>query len=615
MSLTSIEQTIYKKLKAQPSQILGDPELRSALQGTPKEEIANGINGLSRKGLILIKKSGTRLLYQAVSKEEAKRTGTFEHDEGLVYGYIKDAGNMGAWARTLKTATNLPQTSFLKAIKGLEQKMAIKLVKSVKFPTRRIYMLANMTPSVELTGGPWYSDGGLDQQFIDGLLGICLIHVTRQASSLVKPVVGHTFPRKTPKHDVISDVAYVSNPVHPPSHTKRLPSPKDILDFITASKVATTTLAVEHVIQLMNVLVYNGEVEILKPLAGTRHDEGWNSDLEGDGGGMSLKEWEDEADARKNKQKKDQDKDKSKSGPRKRARSGSDSDETDKKGKSKSRSKSRATTTTASDSEADLTASASDKDSTSESDNDSSGDEKARAKKRQKKEKEKELKKKKRAREKEKEKRKRRKEKERKAKEKKKERERRKKKEEKEKRRREREKSEKKHSKARTAGIDSDSDALMEIGDRKKKRSSSKKRRDSSSDSDSSSSSSSGSSSMSDSSFLSSSASSSSGDSDSDSDSGKKKSKSKANGKKPDTTTDFAADNVAQHSMFDFEHDIYNDADVVYRAVHPPPADAIWRVSEAPCVECPVHTFCSETGPVNPAGCVYYNEWLGWDYV
>ncbi|KAJ9112369.1 hypothetical protein QFC19_000789 [Naganishia cerealis] len=609
MSLTSIEQTIYKKLKANASQILGDPELRSALQGTPKEEIANGINGLSRKGLILIKKSGARLLYQAVSKEEAKRTGTFEHDEGLVYGYIKDAGNMGAWARTLKTATNLPQTSFLKAIKGLEQKMAIKLVKSVKFPTRRIYMLSNLTPSVELTGGPWYSDGGLDQAFIDTLLTICLTYVKKQ-----------TFPRKQPKHELISDIAYAPNPVYGPSHTKRLPSPRDVLDFIVSSEVTQQTLAVEHVMQLMNVLVYNGEVEILKPLTGTRHDEGWNSDLEGDGGGMGLKEWKDEVDARKNKQKKEKEKDKSKNGSKKRPRSESDSDETDRKGKSKSRSKSRATTTTGSDSEADVTGSASDKDSSSESDGGSSDEEKARAKKRQKKEKEKEQKKKKRAREKEKEKRRRRKEKERKAKEKKKERERRKKEEEKEKRRRAREKAEKKRSKSRTADSDSDSDTLMTIDDRKKKRSSSKKRRDSSSDSDSSSSSSSGISSMSESSFLSSSASFSSSDSDSDSDSDasrrKKKSKAKANGKKTDTADQGpAAEHANPHSMFDFDHDIYHDTDVVYRAVHPPPPDVAWRISDAPCVECPVHTFCSETGPVNPAGCVYFDEWLAWDYV
>lgn len=132
MSLTSVEQAIYKRIKSQQSLILGDPELRQQLTGTPVEELAQGINGLSRKGLILIKKAGNRILYQAVSKDEAKRTGTFEHDEGLVYAHIKDAGNMGAWTRPLKMATNLHQTSFNKAIKGLESKMAIKLVKSVK---------------------------------------------------------------------------------------------------------------------------------------------------------------------------------------------------------------------------------------------------------------------------------------------------------------------------------------------------------------------------------------------------------------------------------------------------------------------------------------------------
>lgn len=137
MSLTSVEQAIYKRIKAQSSLILGDPELRQQLTGTPVEEIAQGVNGLSRKGLILIKKAGNRILYQAVSKDEAKRTGTFEHDEGLVYSHIKDAGNMGAWTRPLKMATNLHQTSFNKAIKGLESKMAIKLVKSVKVSPER----------------------------------------------------------------------------------------------------------------------------------------------------------------------------------------------------------------------------------------------------------------------------------------------------------------------------------------------------------------------------------------------------------------------------------------------------------------------------------------------
>ena len=34
-------------------------------------------------------------------------------------------------------------------------------------PTRKIYMLANLTPSVELTGGPWFTDNELDTEFVD----------------------------------------------------------------------------------------------------------------------------------------------------------------------------------------------------------------------------------------------------------------------------------------------------------------------------------------------------------------------------------------------------------------------------------------------------------------
>lgn len=48
-------------------------------------------------------------------------------------------------------------------------------------------MLANVTPSVELTGGPWYSDGGLDQAFIDGLLSVCLNYVKKLVSASYLP--------------------------------------------------------------------------------------------------------------------------------------------------------------------------------------------------------------------------------------------------------------------------------------------------------------------------------------------------------------------------------------------------------------------------------------------
>lgn len=46
----------------------------------------------------------------------------------------------------------------------------IKSVKSVKFPTRKIYMLSELQPSIELSGGPWYTDNELDTEFIGVLL-------------------------------------------------------------------------------------------------------------------------------------------------------------------------------------------------------------------------------------------------------------------------------------------------------------------------------------------------------------------------------------------------------------------------------------------------------------
>ena len=41
-------------------------------------------------------------------------------------------------------------------------------------PTRKIYMLFHLEPSVEMTGGPWYTDNELDSEFIKLLCSACL---------------------------------------------------------------------------------------------------------------------------------------------------------------------------------------------------------------------------------------------------------------------------------------------------------------------------------------------------------------------------------------------------------------------------------------------------------
>lgn len=75
------------------------------------------------------------------------------------------------WTRTLKTRTNLHQTIVNRCLKSLETKNYIKSVRNVKYPQRKMYMLAGLQPSEEVTGGAWFTDGVLDADFIRGLSG------------------------------------------------------------------------------------------------------------------------------------------------------------------------------------------------------------------------------------------------------------------------------------------------------------------------------------------------------------------------------------------------------------------------------------------------------------
>jgi hypothetical protein len=76
-------------------------------------------------------------------------------EELLVYQVIKQAGNTGVWTRDLKVRTNLAQPQVTKMLKALEGKSLIKSVKNVNNPSRKLYMLFELEPSREITGGAW----------------------------------------------------------------------------------------------------------------------------------------------------------------------------------------------------------------------------------------------------------------------------------------------------------------------------------------------------------------------------------------------------------------------------------------------------------------------------
>ncbi len=61
----------------------------------------------------------------------------------------------GVWTRDMKMRTNLAQPQITKILKTLEGRGLIKAVKNVNNPSRKHYMISELTPSREITGGAW----------------------------------------------------------------------------------------------------------------------------------------------------------------------------------------------------------------------------------------------------------------------------------------------------------------------------------------------------------------------------------------------------------------------------------------------------------------------------
>lgn len=56
----------------------------------------------------------------------------------------------------MKIRTNLAQPIITKILKTLEGRKLVKSVKNVNNPSRKVYMLYELEPSRELTGGAWW---------------------------------------------------------------------------------------------------------------------------------------------------------------------------------------------------------------------------------------------------------------------------------------------------------------------------------------------------------------------------------------------------------------------------------------------------------------------------
>lgn len=311
-ALSSSKKEITTK---QAESIISDPSARQ-----------DALNFLLGVGLFKsLKDPKGHILFRAVTKNELVATKDLTGEENLVLSHIKIAATEGIWTKHLKAKTNLHQTVIDRCLKTLVQKRLIKRVPSVQHPTRKIYMLEGLEPSIALTGGPWYTDNELDTEFIQNLTEACF-----------KFISDLSFPKRKEG---------APGALYPISNAPQYPTAQHIRNSLRKARLTETDLTVEHVEMLLNVLVLDGKIEKLPAFGSALWDSSAIGDEDSDDDRRSQKkrkhQSDDEDDKRKKRKRKkhaissnDDESSASDSGSRKkhrrkRAKDDSDSDDCD----------------------------------------------------------------------------------------------------------------------------------------------------------------------------------------------------------------------------------------------------------------------------------------------
>ncbi|ESZ96979.1 hypothetical protein SBOR_2661 [Sclerotinia borealis F-4128] len=227
------------------------------------------------------------------SEDEAKKYRSLSSEHEIVYALIDEAGDEGMWTKTIKMKSNLHEAVFRAAIKHLETKHLISEMKSVEHHNRKMYIKSSLQPSDRATGGAWYTDGELDEEFITQLMHILFDQIHRKSfyksssASLRKPkkVMGKKMSGDEAKalrdqslgprvkiEDVTEADALDGARRH---HDALLPMPpgyqgyptlNELTSFIDSSGATATTLAAQDIQQLLEILIFDNKIE--KVLAG-----------------------------------------------------------------------------------------------------------------------------------------------------------------------------------------------------------------------------------------------------------------------------------------------------------------------------------------------------------
>ncbi|KAK1443279.1 RNA polymerase Rpc34 like protein [Babesia gibsoni] len=104
-------------------------------------------------------------LRDKMSQEQVSR---LQDAEYAVYCAIETAGNRGIWTADIKKICEITGNQLTRSLKILlEQHGLVKQVTNVHQKSRKLYMLFNVKPARELTGGSFYLNGEFNEMLVE----------------------------------------------------------------------------------------------------------------------------------------------------------------------------------------------------------------------------------------------------------------------------------------------------------------------------------------------------------------------------------------------------------------------------------------------------------------
>lgn len=234
--------------------------------------------------------------WELISEKNAHNYTDLNQHEAMILSAIENQGSAGIWTKRIKEKSGVPSKEADKALKTLESKKLITQMKSVRFPQRKMYIAAGLTPNEEATGGAWFTDGVLDEELVETIADAIESIVARKSWKdtvlSADPGSGETHSSSNPKRKIPEDGFDIkaggkakamridddqpqsATPEPVPAKSKIKPSHRKIYqaysakhtDYPTAREISTTinklrisntSLPQNAIDQLLQVMVYD----------------------------------------------------------------------------------------------------------------------------------------------------------------------------------------------------------------------------------------------------------------------------------------------------------------------------------------------------------------------